>query len=117
MTKSRDRAASPARQLARYPARRAVVSAAFTLSWDGRILSDSPSASPGPDLFRKLAAAGLIGELRITWRPRIAGGKSHLPITGFNPRFLPRGIALDLLKLQRKPAGYLATYRVRRTRR
>ena len=115
---------------------RPVVIAVFTLSWDGRVLGNTLheksveafqqrlaarrvrriSVAPAPELFRKLAAAGLIDELRVTWRPCLTGGKTHPPITGFDPAFLPRGIVLDRVKLQRKAGGYLATYRVRRTR-
>jgi len=115
---------------------RPVVIADFTLSWDGRLLGKTLpaetidafrqrlathrvrriSVAPAPDLFRKLAAAGLIDELRVTWRPCFTGGKTHPPITGFDPAFLPRGIVLDRVKLQRKPDGYFAHYRVRRTR-
>jgi riboflavin biosynthesis pyrimidine reductase len=97
------------------PARRPGVIATFTLSWDGRIL-EKGQPEMGVDEFRELLAAGGIDELRIAWQPRLTGGKAHPPVTGFDPAFLPRGIALELLKLQRKGDGCVAQYRVRRTR-
>ena len=96
-------------------ARRPAISGAFTLSWDGRVLETS-QPEMGVNELRELLAAGRIDKLRITWRPRFSGGKTHPPITGFDPAFLPRGVVLDLLKLQRKADGCLATYRVRRAR-
>jgi riboflavin biosynthesis pyrimidine reductase len=67
----------------------------------------------GPKLFRELATDGLLDELRISWRPAIAGGRLSLPtITGLDEQFLPRGIVLDLLKLERKQDEFLARYRV-----
>jgi riboflavin biosynthesis pyrimidine reductase len=66
----------------------------------------------GPQLFRELAVAGLLNELRLTWQPRILGGKSAPAITGLEQEFLPRGIALDLLKLERQGDECLASYRV-----
>jgi riboflavin biosynthesis pyrimidine reductase len=68
-----------------------------------------------PRLFRALAAAGLVDELSIAWRPVIAGD-SLPPITGRDREFLPRGIVLDLLKIERKEMEYVARYRVRRAR-
>jgi riboflavin biosynthesis pyrimidine reductase len=97
------------------PARRPGVTAAFTLSWDGRIL-EKGQPEMGVDEFRELLAAGGIDELCITWRPRLAGGKTLAPITGFDPAFLPCGIVFDLLKLRHKADRCLATYRVRRAR-
>jgi len=95
---------------------RPAIVTAFTLSWDGRILGQ---ALPKKEItsFRRRLSAGLIEELHLTWRPCLTGAQAHPPITGFDPKFLPHGIVLDLLKLQRKPDGYLAAYRVRRTRR
>jgi riboflavin biosynthesis pyrimidine reductase len=66
----------------------------------------------GPQLFREMAAAGLLDELHLTWQPRILGGKSAPAITGLEEEFLPRGIALDLLKLKRQGDNCQATYRV-----
>lgn len=89
--------------------------AAFTVSWDGRIIE--PPLPEEPKHFRRLAAAGRLDELHLTFRPCIIGGKSAPPITGLDEAFLPRGIVLDLLKVERKPDGILARYRVRRGRR
>jgi riboflavin biosynthesis pyrimidine reductase len=66
----------------------------------------------GPELFRKLAADGLLDELCLAWRPRIVGGKSAPPITGLEEEFLPRGIALDLLKVERGEDEFVARYGV-----
>jgi riboflavin biosynthesis pyrimidine reductase len=63
--------------------------------------------------FRELANGGLLDELRIGWRACIAGGKALLPMTGLDEEFLPRGIALDLVKLARGESEYVASYRVR----
>jgi riboflavin biosynthesis pyrimidine reductase len=77
------------------------VTAAFALSWDGRILEP---LGPVP---------GAIDELRITWRPRIVGGKTAPSITGLARDFLPRGITLDLVKIERHGPECLAIYRLR----
>jgi len=68
-----------------------------------------------PRLFRALTVAGLVDELSIAWRPVIAGD-SLPPITGRDREFLPRGIVLDLLKVERKEMEYVARYRVRDAR-
>jgi hypothetical protein len=87
------------------------VAAAFTVSWDGRIVDRRlPEETKR---FRELATGGRLDELRLTFRPCILGGKSALPITGLEEDFLPRGIVLDLLKLERTADGFLARYRVR----
>jgi hypothetical protein len=88
--------------------------AAFTASWDGRV--SGSSSSPDPVAFRELVASGRITELTITFRPCILGGKSALPITGFDPAFLPHGIQFDLLKLERTKDGIRAKYRVQKPR-
>lgn len=96
-------------------ARRPAVTAAVTLSWDGRLL-EKTEPEMDADEFKKLLVTGRIDELRVTWRPQLVGGKVHPPITGFDPAFLPRGIVLDLLKFRRKADGCVASYRVRRAR-
>jgi len=109
----RSRHETPPCRSPRAARRRPAVTAAFTLSWDGRVVEKSVPEM-GVDEFKKKLAAGLINQIRVTWRPRLAGGKKHPPITGFDPGFLPRGVVLDLLKFQRKADGCLASYRVRR---
>ena len=66
-----------------------------------------------PELFRNLVASGLLDELWLTFRLCILGGKSAPAITGLEEDFLPRGVVLDLLKLERTADGFLARYRVR----
>jgi len=66
----------------------------------------------GPKLLRELAAGGLLDELCLAWRPMILGGKFAPAITGLEEGFLPRGIVLDLLKLERKDDGCRVRYRV-----
>ena len=63
-------------------------------------------------LFRALAAEDLLDEVTITWRPRIVGGLSTPTMTGLGRDFLPRGIELFLLKLEKAGDECLATYRV-----
>jgi riboflavin biosynthesis pyrimidine reductase len=126
---------------ARTPRPRPVVIAALAASWDGRLLEFIPPHGPvdaqlgdgvppgpalkrlhsqgarrvafagSPALFRKLLAGGLLDELSIAWRPCIAGGP---PVTGPEASFLPRGIALDLVKLERRGDECVARYRVHR---
>jgi len=55
-------------------------------------------------------------ELCITFRPCILGGKFLPSITGIEEDFLPRGIVLDLLKVERTADGIRTRYRVRGTR-
>jgi riboflavin biosynthesis pyrimidine reductase len=62
--------------------------------------------------FRELATDGLLDELRIAWRPSVVGEMSLPPITGLDEQFLPRGIVLDLLRLERRDDEFLARYRV-----
>ncbi len=127
--------------IARNPRRRPVVTAAFAASWDGRLIEVLPptgpvdaqlssAAPPGPALkrlhaqgarrvafsggsalFRELMAGGLLDELSIAWRPRIGGGGQ--PISGMDGAFLPRGIVLDLVTLDRHGDECVARYRVR----
>ena len=81
------------------------------MSWDGRLLE--PLLPEERELFRELAVGGQLGELCITFRPCILGGKSAPAITGLTEEFLPRGIVLDLLKLERAGDECVARYRVR----
>ena len=100
---------------ARKPRRGPVVTAAFAASWDGRLLEvQRPRAGregfPGsPVQFRKLLAEGLLDEVSIAWRPCIGGGA---PITGPGSKYLPRGIVLELVKLERRGDECVARYRV-----
>lgn len=80
--------------------------AAVALSWDGRVLGEAP------ENFRELAVRGLVEEVVITFQPRIVGG-GFPPITGLGEDFLPRGISLELLRLERKGDHCRARYRVR----
>jgi riboflavin biosynthesis pyrimidine reductase len=126
----------------RIPRSRPVVTAAFTASWDGRLLeiiaphgradaqlSDTRTPYPvlkrlhsqgarriafagSPALFRRLCAEGLLDEISVTWCPSIGGGP---PITGLPGRYLPHGIALDLVRLERRGAECVARYRVQAT--
>jgi riboflavin biosynthesis pyrimidine reductase len=66
----------------------------------------------GPELFRRLIVEGLLDELWLAWRPCILGGKAPA-ITGRDEHFLPRGVVLDLLKLERAEDECVARYRVR----
>lgn len=66
-----------------------------------------------PEMFRELAAAGMLDELCLVWRPCILGGKSAPPVTGLDEDFLPKGIVLDLLKMERTGAECIAKYRTR----
>lgn len=75
---------------------RDLVGGYFVVSWDGRILEK-----------RKLANKG---ELLILWRPLIVGGRKAPTITGLGGRFLPKGIAMELLTVERTPDGFLARY-------
>jgi hypothetical protein len=99
------RAARPAKL-----ARAAAATASFTVSWDGRLVDPPPPADN--KRLRKLAAAGLVPELRLTFRPCILGGQCAPPITGLGKAFLPRGKVLRLLKLERTPGGITASYRL-----
>lgn len=65
----------------------------------------------GPDLFRQLVTEGLLTDLSLAWRPTLLGGQSQ-SITGPDKHFLPRAIALDLLKLERNPQECIAHYRI-----
>jgi riboflavin biosynthesis pyrimidine reductase len=133
------------------PRPRPAVTAAFAVSWDGRLLErrspggrvdaelgdDLPPGSGtslpslrkalerlgsqgvrrvafagSPALFRKLLAGGLLDELTVAWSPRIVGGPSVPPITGMGGGFLPRGIALELRKLERRADEWVARYGV-----
>jgi riboflavin biosynthesis pyrimidine reductase len=76
------------------------------MSWDGRLIGAAPEISRG--------ASGALDELCVTFRPCILGGKSAPPLTGLNEDFLPEGIVLDLLRVERTDGGILARYRVRR---
>ena len=107
---------APARGRAK-SSRQPGVTAAFTVSWDGRIVEKRPPEEP--ELVRKLAARGLLEELRITFRPCIVGGECAPAITGLKKEFLPKGIVFELLKLERAGDECVATYRVqgKRTRR
>jgi riboflavin biosynthesis pyrimidine reductase len=67
----------------------------------------------GAEMFRALVAGGLLDELCLAWCPRVLGGKSVPAITGLEDDFLPRGVVLDLLKLERMDGECLASYRVR----
>ncbi len=106
----------------RKPRPRPVVSAAFTVSWDGRLLESRPPKGKAdsqrmtfegsPAQFRKLLSGGLVNEISIVWSPRIVGGGSTPAITGLGAAFLPHGIALDLLKLERRGEKCIARYRV-----
>jgi riboflavin biosynthesis pyrimidine reductase len=69
----------------------------FTLSWDGRVLEERE----GPE-----------GEIWITWRPCVMGGKDAPTITGLGEKYLPRGVALELLKVTRRGDECVARYRV-----
>jgi riboflavin biosynthesis pyrimidine reductase len=60
-----------------------------------------------------MAGKGMVEELWITWRPRIIGGKRAGTITGLGKGFLPRGIALKLLKIERIGEECRARYRIR----
>jgi len=91
--------------------RRPGVAVAFTVSWDGRLVERGLPEEP--ELFRELAGGGLLDELCITFRPCIVGGKSSPAITGLKEEFLPQGIALELLKLERAGNECVARYRVR----
>ena len=94
------------------PARRARrAKAAFTVSWDGRMIERGVPEER--ELFRDLIAGGLLDELWVTFRPCILGGKSAPAITGLEEGFLQRGIVLDLLKVERTREGIVARYRVR----
>jgi riboflavin biosynthesis pyrimidine reductase len=81
--------------------------ATFAVSWDGRMIE------PGEGV-QELAAAGRLGKINVLFRPKIIGGKSLPPITGLPGEFLPRGVELELLKIERRPEGIRASYRVRR---
>ena len=85
--------------------------ASFAVSWDGRLLERRTPAEL--EHFRQLASEGLLDELCLTFHPSILGGKSAPAITGPDESFLPRGVALDLLKLEPTPDGFLVRYRVR----
>jgi riboflavin biosynthesis pyrimidine reductase len=65
----------------------------------------------GPEIFRRLLNEGLLDELCLGWRPRIVGGKVP-SITGRDRDFLPRGVVLDLLKLERGDDECVGHYRV-----
>ena len=100
-------------------AARPMVMAAFTLSWDARILDRGQaekSVELSPKNFRELLTGGELDEVHIAWRPCIAGGNRLEPITGLDPEFLPQGVALDLIKIERRKDEFLARYRVRRGR-
>ena len=94
-----------------------MAAANFTVSWDGRRIEEKGAKAADAAHIRELAASGLLDEVRITWRPCILGGKSAPAITGLGEDFLPQGIVLDLLKLERVGDECVAKYRVRRTRR
>ena len=64
------------------------------------------------NLFRALAADGLLDELTLAWCPRMTGCKSAEPITGKDEAFLPRGIRLDLAGLEHRDDECVARYRV-----
>lgn len=76
-----------------------VASGSYVLSWDGRLIAkeDRPVAP---------------GELRITWRPCVIGGNSAPTLAGLGEEFLPRGVALRLVKLRRAHGECIGTYRV-----
>jgi len=86
----------------------------FTLSWDGRSIAPGGTRREEAARFRELAAAGLLDEVCITWRPCILGGKSAPPITGASEEFFPRGIELRLVKIERIGDQCRARYRLRR---
>ena len=88
--------------------------AAFTLSWDGRLIARQ--APEEPERIRDLIARGLVHEICVTFRPCILGGKSAPPITGLGGDYLPRGIELDLLNIERIGDDCLARYRIRPSR-
>lgn len=66
----------------------------------------------GGELFRSLLALGLVDELRVTFCPRIFGGKDAPTLTGAPGEFLPRGIRCRLLKMEVLGEECFARYRV-----
>ena len=82
-------------------AKRAAV-ARFVLSWDGRVMEGAVLPDVLPD------------EVWVTWKPRIVGGRSAPAMTGLAGEFLPKGIVLDLVKLERGNEECTARYRVRK---
>jgi len=66
-------------------------------------------------MFRELAGAGLLDEVSIKWEPCVIGGNANrvaAPVTGLEPEFLPRGMALTLVSLKRSRGQCLIRYRV-----